>query len=149
MSDKDQQVLEKFLLSDDKYLYNLTSNLDITSLVGNSLIADGLIEAFTEKSDEELKNGNNQYRKQDIISERLKYFELIGIDKSKLTSDYIFTSDALSHSPSRELISTLTKAKEKYVSLKEDEFLKVTSSYLSDIEKIKSLNLVEEKPYTL
>lgn len=104
-----------------------------------------MIESFSSRSEELLNDKEtNDYKRECIIEDRIKYFTLIGIYDGTPKEEFINSKLAKSNEPDISFIDSVIKAKEKCVQELEEEYLIATSTYKENEEYIKSLNLVEK-----
>lgn len=148
MNEQDQTLLNNYLASPNKDFRELMKQLNITKIVGERFISNGLLDSFSTDSNERLNSENTpDYIKKTIIDDRIKYYKLIGIyDEQIPAKEFLETSVAKQNIPKQEFIDDIISKKQHFHQASEDEIIKMFSNYNESIEKLESLNLLDISP---
>lgn len=148
MNEQDKNLLNNYLASSNKDFSELMRQLNITKIVGERFISNGLLDSFSNNSNERLNNENtSDYIKKTIMDERVKYYKLIGIyDEQIPAKEFLETSIAKQNIPKQEFIDDSISKKQHFKKTAEDEIIKMFSNYNESIEKLESLDLLDVSP---
>lgn len=143
---EDKKVLEQYVNSGSSDWYSTKRKLNILELFGDTFYSNGIIEAFTTEATEKLNNQTtSDFVRNSIVSNRVKYFEMLGFVRSGMTDIELLNSDfALKNKPKQEYIDEIIGKKKHFALLASDEKLKLTSNYQDIDNKINSLNILED-----
>lgn len=154
-------LIEKYLTPHDKKLleefnkkeqftwsekYNFFKSLDIFKIIDSSIYTVGIVESFSQKSEDMLNDINtSSYQREKIIEDRIKYFKLIGIyDENIPPEEFIKTEIAKQNEPDKTFIEEIIKNKNMYLEMINEEALLATSTYEENKKLIDSLMLLED-----
>lgn len=149
----DKELLEEFNQkeqSDWLDKYNLFKALDIFKIIDSSLYSVGIIESFSQKSEDMLKDPNtSSYKRETIIEDRIQYFKLIGIYDEKMPPEEFIESEiAKQNEPDKAFIEDIINSKKQHLDEINEELLLATSTYEENKRLIDSLMLIEETDFT-
>ncbi len=149
----DKELLEEFNQkeqSDWLDKYNLFKALDIFKIIDSSLYSVGIIESFSQKSEDMLKDPNtSSYKRETIIEDRIQYFKLIGIYDEKMPPEEFIESEiAKQNEPDKAFIEDIINSKKQHLDEINEELLLATSTYEENKRFIDSLMLIEETDFT-
>lgn len=149
----DKELLEEFNQkeqSDWLDKYNFFKALDIFKIIDSSLYSVGIIESFSQKSEDMLKDPNtSSYKRETIIEDRIQYFKLIGIYDEKIPPEEFIESEiAKQNEPDKAFIEDIINSKKQHLDEINEELLLATSTYEENKRLIDSLMLIEETDFT-
>lgn len=134
------ELVEKYIESNDSlFVFGLKNNCNEFSAILGDIDTTTYYEYFTEEMDEKLNNPEvDDFEKEIIIENRIRYFKTIGIDKGYDYSNYI----NLEEYPSPEMVSEILKAKQQVEDLFNLELNSKTYPNCLFIEKEKEMGLL-------
>lgn len=151
LSQNDKEQLNKYVNSKEEYWYSFQKSMEIFKLIGNSFYENGILESFSTKAQEKLKNPKTtKYIKNKIIENQMDYFKLIGVYNDQIPpQEFILTNTAISNSPNIEEVDKIISQKEHFAEMAENEYLTITSTYEDNVTKINSLGFETDTGFNI
>lgn len=133
----------------EDYINGNRSNYDlsgyINSVLGVSLGGISILDAFSSKSQEILNDEDTtDYEKQSIIDDRIKFFNINGIDLGVDYDLYLKSDDVKRIWPSMERVDKFLMDKEKFANQSDNEFYSSREDFIKIREEIGSLGLLDK-----
>lgn len=134
--DDRQGVIE--YLNDSKKSYLM--NYSVRSLLGSSIQSESILESFYEEQEDILNNEETStFIKNNIIENRIKYFNNIGINLGNNYNLYLENEDVKSNWPTKERLEKFRKTKNKLI----NNFMK--EYYLNTVSHKRLRQVVDSK----
>ena len=139
-NEEEQEKINKYI-SEESYFLDST----IENIIGNSLVSDSNLEKFSQENEEIINENNKEenWRKEYIIKDRIKYFNAKGINLGTNYEDYLNNDEVKKVWPTKEQIDKFKELKEKYYNEAEQEYYENTNIH----KKLRKL--VDSKNYIL
>lgn len=139
-NEEEQEKINKYI-SEESYFLDST----IENIIGNSLVTDSNLEKFSQENEEIINENNKEenWRKEYIIKDRIKYFNAKGINLGNNYEDYLNNDEVKKVWPTKEQIDKFKELKEKYYNQAEQEYYENTNIH----KKLRKL--VDSKNYIL
>ena len=143
-------IPEQFKKGIDKYLQNPNNtynlNFSIKKLLGNSIEGNGLLDAFSTASNELLNDEKTMpWRKDSILSDRIEYFKIMGIDLGNDYNNYINNEEVRKIWPSSEMADRIVKSRNKYLNMVNNKSFKDSELYIRISKEMERRNYVDKQ----
>ena len=142
LSPKDIEEFEKYK-NNPKYSYVLTPYTNF--VFGFSLTRNNNIEAFSKESEQIISNPNEpDWKKQSIMGDRIKFFNMNGINLGDDYEAYLQSSEAKKIWPSFERIEKFVESNNRILNEYNNEYYTSIPSYKEIRQEIDSYNLLDK-----
>lgn len=139
--DDRQGVIE--YLNDSKKSYLM--NYSVRSLLGSSIQSESVLESFYEEQEDILNNEETStFIKNNIIENRIKYFNNIGINLGNNYNLYLENEDVKSNWPTKERLEKFRETKNKLINNFMKEYYLNTVSHKRLRQVVDSKNLLNK-----
>lgn len=139
--DDRQGVIE--YLNDSKKSYLM--NYSVRSLLGSSIQSESILESFYEEQEDILNNEETStFIKNNIIENRIKYFNNIGINLGNNYNLYLENEDVKSNWPTKERLEKFRETKNKLINNFMKEYYLNTVSHKRIRQVVDSKNLLNK-----
>lgn len=142
-------VPESYLEKVQEYLSSShdSSVLDykLRYLFGQTIKSTGYIEMFGKDSEEILRKSKDSWRASDILSNRIKYFKIHGIDLGNDYNAYINSEEAKKIWPSEEIAERFIKSKNEILNRRNIEFYSNLESHKQVRSEIESIGFLDKE----
>ena len=127
---------------DDEYNYNMDC---YETLIGFSWNNKCLLDAFSEENDEKLKDPKtNDFYRDSVISDRIKYYKKMGVDLGDDYEDYLESEEARKITPSHEFVNEVLSLRDKLTKEMDTELYSTLPTVLALKEKLGRVGLVSK-----
>lgn len=139
--DDRQEVIE--YLNDSKKSYLM--NYSVRRLLGSSIQSESILESFYEEQEDILNNEETStFIKNNIIENRIKYFNNIGINLGNNYNLYLENEDVKSNWPTKERLEKFRETKNKLINNFMKEYYLNTVSHKRLRQVVDSKNLLNK-----
>lgn len=114
----------------------------VIAYLGNNIDITGLLDAFSNESEEEIKN--NGWRCSSYLSDRVSFYKMMGIDLGDDYESYENNPSILNITPSKELVERILSRKKELEEKMLIEFYESSIEYVNNREMIDRLGLLDK-----
>ena len=142
IKEEDRQGVIEYL-NDSKKFYLM--NYSVRSLLGSSIQSESILESFYEEQEDILNNEETStFIKNNIIENRIKYFNNIGINLGNNYNLYLENEDVKSNWPTKERLEKFRATKNKLINNFMKEYYLNTVSHKRLRQVVDSKNLLNK-----
>ena len=142
IKEEDRQGVIEYL-NDSKKSYLM--NYSVRSLLGSSIQSESILESFCEEQEDILNNEETStFIKKNIIENRIKYFNEIGINLGNNYNLYLENEDVKSNWPTKERLEKFRATKNKLINNFMKEYYLNTVSHKRLRQVVDSKNLLNK-----